>query len=709
VERIVVTHLSGSKAKQEDLFPLNQFQEIILGRAPSSTVRFSEEAEMMVGRQHACITRNPYLPSLFLITDLNSRNGTFVNGQRISGTAPLKPGDVVQCGLGGPEFRFAVEPETVQLNVAPPSRPTADLRGQALPESATPPLVRVARPGASHAPVVEPRVEQLPAPAALRSRKGLIVGSAVLVGLIALAAGFLLYRNIRSNSLSEAVKLGAAPSADVGKYGHVHLSGAAAEAEQDTERTAWRLEVAPYRTLGSGRPGNAAADFDKPNGVAFSPAGLLFATDVGNHRVQVWDVKTGVRRAELGRKVFAGEIADIAVTPDNLVLVTDQTRHLVYTFAPPPPDARDALGKPLSPYDYQFKDTRFAEQGFQQLSRLAVDSQGRLYAVDAHRNDVLRFNPDGAPDQTWKFERTRADGDTYLHGSEGIAIDEAGGNLFVASEKDAVIEVFDRETGAYKHQLVGAGKDASGRPVGKRIFFGAARGLTIAQHHLLAVDESAGHIQIFNLSRPDAFNTDRDGYDAPQPLRPTGYRGFFGHAPLIDFEDKTNTQLTVKAGAIIPGQANPPGHFCAPNAIASYTDQASSETYLAIADQCNHRLVVYRWSDIAKAMGDVVTPPTTTLATNRESKPAPTAASRNASTTRNRNVTPSQSKATPTSAGKSTKAGSVKGAVKNAVPSTVTSKGKEKVKYSNNDAIVSGKQEKKVKNAKKEKKMKNKP
>ena len=240
------------------------------------------------------------------------------------------------------------------------------------------------------------------------------------------------------------------------------------------------------------------------------------------------------------------------------------------------------------------------------LGGVAADSKGRVYVVDALRNDVLRFNPDGATDKTWNFERTRADGDTYLHGCDGIAIDEAGGDLFVASEKDAVVEVFDWETGAYKNRTVGASKDASSKSSGKRVFFGSVRGLTVAQRRLLAVDESAGHIHVFNLELPEAFNTDLDGYAAPQPVRAGGYQGFFGHAPLVDFEDKTNAELQqrVKSGAIIPGRANPPGHFCSPGSIASHTDRASGETYIAVADQCNYRIVVYRWSDIAKASGN---------------------------------------------------------------------------------------------------------
>ncbi|MEW6212988.1 MAG: NHL repeat-containing protein, partial [Acidobacteriota bacterium] len=372
-------------------------------------------------------------------------------------------------------------------------------------------------------------------------------------------------------------------------------------AEGDRERNVWRINVSPFAVLGSGHPGKGTADFDKPDGVAFTPEGLLLATDAKNRRVQIWDVKNKIRLGEFGSKFFGGEIVDIAIASDGTVYITDQVLNLAYVFAPPRSGAVDDKGKPLGPYDYQFKGTRFGEQGFDKLGGIAIDSRDRVYVVDAHLNDVRRFNPDGTVDQTWKFERARPDGDTYLHGCEGIAIDEASGNLFIASEKDSVIQVFDRETGAYKRRMVGASMDAALRPGGKSVFFGSVEGLTFFNNHLFAVDEGAGHIQIFDLTRPNAFNTDLSGYVRG---RPAGYKGFFGHSPVYNFDDKNNAELQqqLKAGAIIPGQANPPGYFCSPDAIASHTDRATGETYIAIADQCNYRLAVYRWSDINRAI-----------------------------------------------------------------------------------------------------------
>jgi|SRR6266404_4231444 len=104
MERIVLRHLSGSKANQVEEFPLAHFQELTIGRDPSATVKYDPDRDDLVGRQHAKIVRDSANPNEFLITDVGSRNGTFVNKQRIVGTAKVVPGDLVQFGAGGQSF-----------------------------------------------------------------------------------------------------------------------------------------------------------------------------------------------------------------------------------------------------------------------------------------------------------------------------------------------------------------------------------------------------------------------------------------------------------------------------------------------------------------------------------------------------------------------------------------------------------------------------
>jgi S1-C subfamily serine protease len=110
MKRIVLKHISGSKANQVEEFPLHLFSEIVIGRDPSATVKYDPNRDDLVGRQHAKITADPTDSTQFILNDLNSRNGTFVNKQRITGAVKLTPGDVVQCGAGGPELIFDLDP-----------------------------------------------------------------------------------------------------------------------------------------------------------------------------------------------------------------------------------------------------------------------------------------------------------------------------------------------------------------------------------------------------------------------------------------------------------------------------------------------------------------------------------------------------------------------------------------------------------------------
>jgi S1-C subfamily serine protease len=135
MERIVLKHLSGSKANQVEEFPLNHVKELVLGRDPSSTVKYDPDRDDLVGRQHAKISQDPNDPLQFNISDMNSRNGTFVNRQRIVGTSRINPGDVVQLGPGGPEFVFDLEPrpageaKTTRVATSPSSAPATRVAG----------------------------------------------------------------------------------------------------------------------------------------------------------------------------------------------------------------------------------------------------------------------------------------------------------------------------------------------------------------------------------------------------------------------------------------------------------------------------------------------------------------------------------------------------------------------------------------------------
>jgi len=67
-------------------------QEAILGRDPNNDVSISDPE---VSRRHA---RFIYQNENYLIEDLGSTNGTFLNGNRLSSPQQLRPGDVITFG-----------------------------------------------------------------------------------------------------------------------------------------------------------------------------------------------------------------------------------------------------------------------------------------------------------------------------------------------------------------------------------------------------------------------------------------------------------------------------------------------------------------------------------------------------------------------------------------------------------------------------------
>ena len=72
---------------------------IEIGRDPSNTIVL--ESDPGVSRKHAVIVKQG---TGYLVQDLGSSNGTYVNGVRVQ-SAALNPGDVVHFGSSSFEFR----------------------------------------------------------------------------------------------------------------------------------------------------------------------------------------------------------------------------------------------------------------------------------------------------------------------------------------------------------------------------------------------------------------------------------------------------------------------------------------------------------------------------------------------------------------------------------------------------------------------------
>jgi S1-C subfamily serine protease len=98
--RVELRITSGSRAGQRELFDKSV---ISIGRHPLNDLRFDPERDPDASSKHAEIR---ILGDKATLHDLDSTNGTFVNGQRISGERALFDGDLMSFGREGPAVEF---------------------------------------------------------------------------------------------------------------------------------------------------------------------------------------------------------------------------------------------------------------------------------------------------------------------------------------------------------------------------------------------------------------------------------------------------------------------------------------------------------------------------------------------------------------------------------------------------------------------------
>ncbi|MEB3341020.1 PrsW family glutamic-type intramembrane protease [Okeania sp.] len=131
--------LSTNKLSNKELIKkyLSETEEMILGRDPTCQILLDTETYKMVSRRHAIIRLNTEQSTTngikWEICDLNSANGTYINGQKVQGSQILRVGDLIRLGNNGPEFIFdnqSTEQSTISvlpsanLN-SPPINPVA--------------------------------------------------------------------------------------------------------------------------------------------------------------------------------------------------------------------------------------------------------------------------------------------------------------------------------------------------------------------------------------------------------------------------------------------------------------------------------------------------------------------------------------------------------------------------------------------------------
>ena len=100
-----------------------------IGRDPGSDLCLADEPGL--SRHHAEL--RPAGPGAWLLCDLGSSNGTFLEGERLEGCRPLVPGARFRLGRRGPQLQFlaaAITPRTAKLpNPGAPPRATRNAPG----------------------------------------------------------------------------------------------------------------------------------------------------------------------------------------------------------------------------------------------------------------------------------------------------------------------------------------------------------------------------------------------------------------------------------------------------------------------------------------------------------------------------------------------------------------------------------------------------
>ena len=164
------------------VYPLDG-NELIIGRDTNLGVSIND-AE--ISRKHA---KMELRGSSYVIQDLGSTNGTFVNGNRISGMQVLNPNDIVSFGENIVLMYEAIaDPNATMLSSAKAPKTSAGARKPAPAPAAAP----------APAPVYSGQVPAGPAPAAAPAKKGgsklvLIIILVVVVCLILGCVGLLLW------------------------------------------------------------------------------------------------------------------------------------------------------------------------------------------------------------------------------------------------------------------------------------------------------------------------------------------------------------------------------------------------------------------------------------------------------------------------------------------------------------------------------------
>jgi S1-C subfamily serine protease len=181
------TVLSGARAGQTSIFSQAY---ICIGRHPQCELQFDPDKDLDVSSRHAAVALDGMM---YVLRDLGSTNGTFVNGRRLTADHVLASKDVVRFGQAGPEVEFAAIGDTRPV-IPPPGSAGQGTVVFGMQESPPPPRPKLTpdqlkNPRPTPGPGTTTRVQI----AVKKETKGLRRTTLILFGLLVVMSGAYLW------------------------------------------------------------------------------------------------------------------------------------------------------------------------------------------------------------------------------------------------------------------------------------------------------------------------------------------------------------------------------------------------------------------------------------------------------------------------------------------------------------------------------------
>jgi S1-C subfamily serine protease len=240
--KIAFTFGSGARAGQTEEFSQPFVQ---IGRHPHCDLRFDADRDLDVSSRHATVLLQD---EVFVLRDLGSTNGTFVNGKRLTADHVLTTDDEIQFGKQGPKVKVSITRR--QRTGTGPGQPD-----QAAVKAATegPKIERSVRRTPPGQTTTRIKVEVARQTASLRRT------TIILLGLLFVLAGAYLWQSVTAAKKIERERAELLRMADslAAAYSSVQANVASLQGALDSAQA----ETARLRTrIGQGGDANALAE-----------------------------------------------------------------------------------------------------------------------------------------------------------------------------------------------------------------------------------------------------------------------------------------------------------------------------------------------------------------------------------------------------------------------------------------------------------------